>query len=488
LKKLDDILRDLKIIESTGSMDLPVQEIHFDSRKVVQDSLFVAIKGATTDGHEYIGQVIQKGAVAVLCEQLPEELPGEVSFVRINDTEEGLGIVARNFYDHPSDKLILVGVTGTNGKTTIVTLLHDLFMKLGFPSGLISTIGNKVRNESYPTLHTTPDALSIHALMREMINKGCDYCFMEVSSHALHQKRVSGLTFTGALFTNITHDHLDYHSSFKEYIRIKKSFFDGLSPDAFALINKDDRNGQLMVQNTKAEVSSYALKSMADYNCRILEQHLDGSLISLENNELWTHLVGEFNIYNLLCVYACALILAQPKDRVLQMLSQLTAISGRLESIRFPDGKTAFIDYAHTPDALKKVVQAIKKIMNHDSVLITVVGTGGNRDKAKRPLMAKIACDFSDKVILTSDNPRNENPADIIDDMYHGVEDEMNHKVLKITDRQEAIKAAILMADKNDIILVAGKGHETYQEIDGKRHHFDDREIIRKLISSKVQK
>ena len=305
MKRLDDILRDINIIEVTGPVDLQVQQIHFDSRRAVQDSLFVAIKGATTDGHEYIGQAIRKGAIAVLCEQLPEQQPEGVTFIRIIDTGEGLGIAARNFYDHPSDKLILVGVTGTNGKTTIVTLLHDLFMKLGFPSGLISTIGNKVRNESHPTRHTTPDALSIQALMREMIDKGCDYCFMEVSSHAIHQKRISGLTFTGGLFTNITHDHLDYHSSFKEYIRIKKSFFDGLSPDAFALINKDDRNGQLMVQNTEAEVSSYALKSMADYSCRILEQHMDGSLISLENKELWTHLIGEFNIYNLLCVYAC---------------------------------------------------------------------------------------------------------------------------------------------------------------------------------------
>jgi UDP-N-acetylmuramoyl-L-alanyl-D-glutamate--2,6-diaminopimelate ligase len=483
LKRLADIVKDIDIREMTGPSDPGVQQIHFDSRKVQGDSLFVAIKGTAADGHRYIGQAIQRGAVAVLCEQLPGQQPGEVTFIRIDDTREGLGIVARNFYDNPSEKLKLVGVTGTNGKTTIAALLHDLFMKLECPSGLISTIGNKIRDESYQTLHTTPDALSLHALMHEMVNRDCDYCFMEVSSHAIDQKRISGLTFTGALFTNVTHDHLDYHASFKEYIRTKKSYFDGLSPGAFALINKDDRNGQFMVQNTPAKVISYALKSMADYSCRILEQHMDGSMISLGNKELWTHLIGEFNIYNLLCVYASALILGQPGDRVLEMLSQLKAISGRLESIRFRDGKTAFVDYAHTPDALKNVLLALKKIMNRDSALITVIGAGGNRDTAKRPLMARIACEYSDRVILTSDNPRNEKPDDIIEDMMRGVEPEMNHKVLKITDREEALKAAVLLAGERDILLVAGKGHETYQEVAGRRRHFDDREVIRKLTS-----
>lgn len=481
VKLLTDLLNGIVVKEITGRVDILIKGITFDSRKVVPDTLFAAIKGLQTDGHFYIGQAISGGAIAVICQQPPANIPAGVTFIITDDTAKALGTAARNFYDSPSDKLILVGVTGTNGKTTIATLLYDLLTKLGFRSGLISTVGNRIGSDARPATHTTPDTLSIHAMIREMIDLGCDYCFMEVSSHAINQQRIAGLTFTGALFTNITRDHLDYHRSFQEYVRTKKKFFDLLPSDGFALVNNDDRNGQVMIQNCEAEVHTYALKSVADHTCRILEQHRDGTLILLENKELWTHLIGEFNIYNLLCVYAVAMILGLPKDKVLETLSELRPVKGRMETITTGKGITAIVDYAHTPDALSKVLQTLQTIRDKNAGLITVIGAGGNRDKGKRPLMAKIASDYSDKVILTSDNPRNEKPEDIINDMLEGADENMKKKTITIISREEAIKTALFMAREGDMVLVAGKGHETYQEIAGVKHHFDDREVIMKI-------
>jgi UDP-N-acetylmuramoyl-L-alanyl-D-glutamate--2,6-diaminopimelate ligase len=481
VRVLKDILKGIIVREVTGSVDIPIREITFDSRKADTDTLFVAIKGSQTDGHLYIGQAISNGARAVICQQPPPDAPAGVTMIITEDTAKALGTVARNFYDDPSGKIILVGVTGTNGKTTIATLLYDLFTKLGFRSGLISTVNNRIINDTRPATHTTPDTLSIHALIREMTDKGCDYCFMEVSSHAIHQQRIAGLTFSGALFTNITHDHLDYHKTFQEYVKAKKRFFDQLPPDGFALVNKDDRNGQVMIQNCEAKIHTYALRSMADFTCRILEQHRDGTLISIDNRELWTHLIGEFNMYNLLCVYSCALILGLPKNKVPEALSELRPVKGRMDTIITGKGVTAIVDYAHTPDALSKVLQTLQTVGNKKASLITVVGAGGNRDRSKRPLMAKIACDYSDKVILTSDNPRSENPEDIIRDMLDGADEAMKKKTVTIINREEAIKSALFMAREGDIVLVAGKGHENYQEIAGVRHHFDDKEVIARL-------
>jgi len=481
MKLLNDILNGIVIREIKGPVNIRIRGITFDSRKTGTDMLFVALKGLQTDGHNYIEQAVAGGATAVICQQPPAGIPAGVTFIMTDDTAKALGAAARNFYDDPSAKLNLVGVTGTNGKTTIATLLYELLIKLGFRSGLISTVGIRINGETRPATHTTPDSLSLHSLIREMADQGCKYCFMEVSSHAIHQQRIAGLTFTGALFTNITRDHLDYHHSFQEYVRAKKKFFDLMPSEGFAVVNNDDRNGKVMIQNCEAQIRTYALKSIADYTGRILEQHRDGTLISMENKTLWTHLVGEFNVYNLLCVYACALMLGLSRDRVMEVLSELRPVKGRMESITTDKGITAVIDYAHTPDALSKVLETLQVVKDKKAGLLTVVGAGGNRDKGKRPLMAKIACTYSDKVILTSDNPRNEKPEDIINDMLEGADEHMTKKILTVINREEAIKTALFMARAGDVVLIAGKGHENYQEIAGVRYHFDDREIIEKI-------
>jgi UDP-N-acetylmuramoyl-L-alanyl-D-glutamate--2,6-diaminopimelate ligase len=481
---LTDILHGIVTREVTGPVKKLISGIAFDSRLVGAGCLFVAMKGMQTDGHNYIEQAVTSGATAVICQQLPASIPSGITFIRTDDSAKALGIAARNFYDDPSGTLKLVGVTGTNGKTTIATLLFELAGKLGFKAGLISTAGIRIAEEVRPATHTTPDSLSLHALMKEMTDRGCQYCFMEVSSHAIHQQRIAGLTFKGALFTNITRDHLDYHSTFQEYVRTKKRFFDLMSPGGFAIVNNDDRNGKVMVQNCPADIHTYALKSVADYTLKILEQHREGTLISLENKSLWTHLVGEFNMYNLLCVYSGALMLGFPKDRVMEILSELKPVKGRMEAIVTGKGITAIVDYAHTPDALSKVLQTLQAVKDRKAELLTVVGAGGNRDRGKRPLMAKIACMYSDKVILTSDNPRNEEPEDIINDMLEGADENMKRKTITILNREEAIKTALFMARQGDVVLVAGKGHENYQEIAGVRYHFDDREIIEKITGT----
>ena len=446
-------------------------------------SLFVAVVGTTVDGHQYINQTIEKGAVAIVCEQFPEQLHDGITYVKVKDSAAALGIIAANFYDNPSNELKLVGITGTNGKTTTATLLHELFMQLGYQVGLLSTVVNKIGNEAIPSTHTTPNAVELNKLLRKMVEAGCDYCFMEVSSHAIHQHRITGVAFSGAVFTNITHDHLDYHKTFDEYIKAKKMFFDMLPENAFALVNKDDKNGMVMLQNTKAKPYTFALKSAADFTARILESGFSGMMLHIDKNEVWTKLIGGFNVYNLLSIYAVAVLLEQDKLNTLTAISNLNAVEGRFQYIKSQDNISGIVDYAHTPDALKNVLGTISEIRTNNETVITVVGCGGDRDKAKRPLMAQIACEYSNKVILTSDNPRSENPEQIINDMKAGVEPQHYKKVLSITNREEAIKTACMLAESNDIILVAGKGHEKYQEINGEKFPFDDLEILKKQFS-----
>lgn len=479
LKLLSDILYKTRLEEIIGSTNVAISSVTFDSRKVKKDSLFIATRGTASDGHHYIEVAIENGAVAVVCENLPETLNENITYVKVLDSSASLGYIACNFYDNPSEKLKLVGITGTNGKTTTVTLLFNLFRGLGYNVGLLSTVENKINTTVIPSTHTTPDALALNELLAKMVDAGCQYAFMEVSSHAIVQHRITGLKFTGAAFSNITHDHLDYHKTFEEYIKAKKMFFDNLQDDAFALTNKDDRNGLVMLQNTKAKKYSYGLKSIADFKCRVIENHLNGLLLNIDSQDVWVKLIGSFNAYNVLVVYATALLLKQDKVQVLTTLSNLNSVEGRFQYIKSKNGIVAIVDYAHTPDALKNVLETIKDIRTGNEQVITLVGCGGDRDAAKRPIMAQIACEYSNKVILTSDNPRSENPEDILNQMQAGISPAEMKKTLRISDRKEAIKTAVAFAKEGDIILIAGKGHEKYQEISGVKHPFDDFEIVK---------
>jgi len=483
MKKLRDIFYGVSLTEVIGSTDDQVGEIVFDSRKTSGNSLFVAIEGGIADGHDFIDQVIEKGCQHIVCQQLPENVRKDVGYYVVADSHAALAIIAANFYDNPSKKLTLVGITGTNGKTTTTTLLHKLFLDLGYKVGLISTVVNKINDESIPSTHTTPDPVTLNGLIARMVYEGCDYCFMEVSSHAIHQRRILGLKFALAGFTNITHEHLDYHKTFKEYIHVKKAFFDGLGKEAIAITNADDKNGAVMLQNSNARHVFYGLKSVADYKGKVLENQFSGLVLSIDSQELWTRLIGDFNAYNLLLVYAVAMELEQDQVEVLRIMSTLNSVEGRFEYVQSQEGIIAIVDYAHTPDALENVLKTIKNIRTGNETVFTIIGCGGDRDRSKRPAMAKIACEWSDKVVLTSDNPRTEDPESIIDEMMTGVEGQHFKKTLSITNRKEAIKSACSMAEKGDIILIAGKGHETYQEINGVRHDFDDLEIVKELLT-----
>lgn len=480
--RLSELLKDFEYAELRGSEDQEINSIKFDSNSVGEGDAFIACKGLNVDGHTYIPSAVAAGAKTVFCETFPDELNQKVTYIKLDDTISATGKLASKFYGFPSKKVKVVGVTGTNGKTSIATLLYKLFMQLGYKSGLISTISYNIDNEIIAASHTTPDALKLQKLLAGMAEKRCSYCFMEVSSHAIQQNRIAGIEFAGGVFTNITHDHLDYHKTFAEYIKAKKMFFDNLPSSAFALINNDDKNGKIMVQNTKAGVSAYSIGSMADYRCKILENHFNGTLLRIDGMELWTGFVGRFNASNLLAVYSVAMNLNQDKEAVLTEMSRLTPVKGRFENIRSLDGKIAIVDYAHTPDALKNVLNAISEIRTGREQVITVVGAGGDRDKTKRPEMAMEAVMASDKVILTSDNPRSEDPAGIIRDMEAGVSDEYRNKTISVENRREAIKTAVMMANPGDIILIAGKGHEDYQEVKGVRYHFDDAEEVKKCF------
>ncbi len=485
MKHLDDILAKVEVLEHTGPENPSIGTLCFDSRKVQEGSVFYALRGTQSDGHDFIGQAVQSGAVAVVCERIPREGRGYVTYIRVRDAAGALGLGASAFYGDPSEKLNVIGITGTNGKTTVATLLYHLYMAAGQQAGLISTIRNRVGDEALPASHTTPDALQINRMLFSMASKDCTHCFMEVSSHALHQKRTEGIRFAGGVFTNITHEHLDYHKNFREYINVKKSFFDHLPASAFALVNGDDKNGKVMVQNCKARVKSYGLHGIADIKGKVLESHLDGMHILLDGFDFWSRLTGKFNAYNLLAVYGCAMMCGMGKEQILTLLSEQLPVEGRFETLRSEKGITGIIDYAHTPDALKNVLTAIEKLRHGRMRIITVVGAGGNRDADKRPVMGQVAADLSQQVILTSDNPRYEKPEEIIDAMMAGIPDEKRDEVLAIPDRREAIKTAVMLARKGDIVLVAGKGHETYQEIRGERIPFDDREILQGLLAHK---
>ena len=483
MKKLSDILSDIRAIQIVGDGDRSVSKICFDSREVVKDTLFVATSGSQTDGHRFIGKAIENGATTVICEVLPETLPENVTFVVVENSAEALGKVSSAFYDHPSRQLKLVGVTGTNGKTTIATLLYMLHRKLGYATGLFSTVENKINDTTFSATHTTPDAVSINELLARMVAEGCSYCFMEVSSHAVVQHRIAGLHFAGGIFTNLTHDHLDYHGDFKNYRDAKKAFFDNLPKEAFALTNADEQNGQVMLQNTKAQKFTYALKNMADFRCRILESHFGRMLLYINTDEIWTNLTGQFNAYNIVAIYGSAICLGHDKQEVLQAISALYPVAGRFETVVSASGIFAIVDYAHTPDALENVMETINDIREHQEQLITIVGCGGDRDSAKRPKMAEIVCRLSDRAIFTSDNPRTENPEAILDDMDKGVNPTDYRKRLRISNRREAIRTAVSLAQKNDIILIAGKGHEQYQEVNGVKSRFDDKEEVRNAFS-----
>jgi UDP-N-acetylmuramoyl-L-alanyl-D-glutamate--2,6-diaminopimelate ligase len=465
-----------------GATDLAISKIEFDSRKVESNTAFVAIKGTLSDGHDYIEKAIALGANVIVCEQFPETKVQGITFVQVNDTNEALAYLSANFYDNPSEKIKLVGVTGTNGKTTIASLLYQLFKKAGYKVGLLSTVKIMVDTEEFKATHTTPDSLTLNYYLDQMVQEGCEFCFMEVSSHGIHQKRTAALEFSGGIFTNLSHDHLDYHNTFAEYRDVKKAFFDYLPKSAFAISNSDDKNGVVMLQNTKAKKITYALKSYADYKAQILENQLSGLLLKINDNEVWVKLIGSFNAYNLLAIYAVAVELGIEQFEALRLLSELESVSGRFQFIVSDSKITAIVDYAHTPDALENVLQTIENIRTKNEQLITVVGCGGDRDKTKRPVMANIASTLSDKAIFTSDNPRTENPEIIIQEMEQGVEPQNFKKTISILDRKQAIKTACQLANPNDIILIAGKGHETYQEINGVKYDFDDLQIVTELL------
>ena len=483
MKTIADILYKVHIVAVSGSTDVVVSGVQIDSRKVSHRSVFVAVKGVAADGHQFISKAIELGAVAIVCEDMPAEQKESVTYIQTSDSAEAAGVMAHNFYDQPSTKLKLVGVTGTNGKTTIATLLYKLFTCLGYECGLISTVENMINGNVIPSTHTTPDAVSLNALLKQMVDAGCEYAFMEVSSHAVHQRRIAGLEFAGALFSNITHDHLDYHKTFDEYIKAKKGFFDGLSASAFAITNIDDKRGAVMLQNTAAKKLSYSLRSMADFKGKILDNGLSGLAMTINDQEVHFRMIGEFNAYNLLAVYGAAVSLGQDKQDVLQCLSNTTGAEGRFDySISPKDKVIAIVDYAHTPDALINVLATIKKLKQGHEQVITVVGCGGDRDKTKRPVMGEVACEHSDKVIFTSDNPRTEDPMQILVDMETGLPVSAKRKYISIPDRAQAIKTAISMAQSEDIVLIAGKGHEKYQEINGVKHHFDDKEVVQEMF------
>ncbi len=479
---LKDILYKVTLESVTGNPNVPVNSIQFDSRLVGLNDVFVAVKGTQSDGHAFIKNAEDQGAIAIICEEMPSNFVNGITYVQTSDSARALAIIASNYYSTPSENLKLVGITGTNGKTTIATLLYQLFTKAGFKTGLLSTVKVVVADKEYPATHTTPDSLTINKYLSEMNEAGVEYCFMEVSSHGIHQMRTEGLHFAGGIFTNLTHDHLDYHSSFSEYRDVKKSFFDNLPKTAFALVNADDRNGQIMLQNTKAKKVTYALKSFADYRAQILENQFSGLLLKVNEQEVWVKLIGSFNAYNVLAIYAASELLGLSQIEALQYLSELTSVSGRFQYLISAKKITAIVDYAHTPDALKNVLETINDIRTKNENLITVVGCGGDRDRTKRPVMGKIAAALSSKVIFTSDNPRSENPETIIEEIEKGVEPLDYKKTLAITSRKQAIKTACQLAEENDIILIAGKGHETYQEIMGKRTDFDDYKIVQELL------
>ena len=481
MRKLQDILYGVKMLSIEGTNSQMTDHLTFDSHDAKESSVFFAIVGTVSNGHDYISQVIEAGCKTIVVSEAVETTNG-VTIIRVEDTNEALAIVAHNFYGEPSKALKLIGITGTNGKTTIATLLYQLFSNLEFQTGLISTVVNKICDREIQSTHTTPDPIQLNALLREMVDEGCSHCFMEVSSHAIHQSRIKGLHFSGGVFTNITHDHLDYHKTFKEYIHVKKAFFDQLPNSAFALTNNDDKNGMVMLQNTAARKLTYAMRSMADYKVKVLENQFSGLVLSFNHTEIWTKLIGDFNAYNLLAVYAVAQELGLEETETLTIVSQLESVDGRFQFMQSSSGITAIVDYAHTPDALYNVLNTIEKIRTRNETVFTIVGCGGDRDKTKRPEMAAIACDLSDKVILTSDNPRSEDPNTIIDDMMEGVDGVSFKKTLSIVDREQAIKTAVTMAEKNDIILIAGKGHEKYQDIKGVKHDFDDLETITELF------
>ena len=467
----------------TGQADAEVSLLCFDSRKAEQGAVFIAVRGTESDGHRFISQAIEKGALAVVCEELPAEIDPEVTYVEVEDSAKALGLMAANFFEHPSRELKLVGITGTNGKTTIATLLFQLFRELGYKAGLLSTVENHINDLIIPATHTTPDPIALNSLLREMVDSGCDYCFMEVSSHAVAQSRIEGLSFAGGVFSNLTHDHLDFHQTFSAYLKAKKQFFDALDRNAFALTNIDDKNGLVMFQNTKAHQKTYALKNIADYNARIIENHFSGLLLNIDNEEVWFKMVGAFNAYNLLAVYATALLLDQDRNKVLTTLSRLSGAEGRFDYITAPNGVIGIVDYAHTPDAVQNVLSTVQDIRKGTEQVITIIGCGGDRDKTKRPVMAQVACDWSDKVILTSDNPRSEEPEAIIRDMEAGVSPVNKRKALSITDRKEAIRTACHLAKPGDIIVLAGKGHEKYQDVKGVKYPFDDKKILKEFLN-----
>ena len=480
--KLNELLSKVKSADITGDADVDIMGVDIDSRRVKPGHLFVAVRGTQVDGHSFIPKAIEQGAVAVLCEDMPEERREGVTYVKVSSTEAAVGPVATMFYGDPSTKLKLVGVTGTNGKTTIATLLYNMFRKFGHRCGLLSTVCNYIEDEAIPADHTTPDPIELNRLLACMVEAGCEYAFMECSSHAIAQQRIGGLKFAGGLFTNLTRDHLDYHKTFENYRDAKKAFFDSLPKTAFAITNADDKNGMVMVQNTKATVKTYSTRSLADFKAKIIECHFEGMYLDIDGREVGVQFIGKFNVSNLLAVYGAAVMLGKAPEDILLIMSTLKSVSGRLEPIRSKDGITAIVDYAHTPDALENVLNAIHEVLDGKGKVITVCGAGGNRDKGKRPLMAQEAVKQSDRVIITSDNPRFEEPQDIINDMLAGLNAQQMRQVISIADRREAIRTAAMMAEKGDVILIAGKGHEDYQEIKGVKHHFDDREEVRKIF------
>ena len=483
--KLSDLLKNIVTISITGDAECDIKGVNIDSRKVADGHLFIAMRGTQVDGHKFIPKAEELGAAAILCEQLPEEKKQGVTYVQVADTEDVVGQVATTFYGNPTSKLKLVGVTGTNGKTTIATLLYNMFRKMGHKCGLLSTVCNYVEGEAYPTDHTTPDPIELNELLGKMADAGCEYAFMECSSHAIAQKRIGGLIFAGGIFTNLTRDHLDYHKTLENYRDAKKKFFDDMPKSAFAITNADDKNGMVMVQNTKATVKTYSIRTMADFHAKIIECHFEGMYLEVNGKEVGVQFIGKFNVSNLLAVYGAAVMLGKIPEDVLVTLSTLKSVAGRLEPIRSEEGVTALVDYAHTPDALENVLNAIHEVMEgKKGKIITVCGAGGNRDKGKRPLMAQEAVKQSDRVIITSDNPRFEEPQDIINDMLAGLNAQQMKSVISIVDRREAIKTAVMMAEKGDVILIAGKGHEDYQDVKGTKHHFDDREEVRKAFGN----
>ena len=482
--KLNELLKNVEVLNILGDAEVEITGVNIDSRQVGNGHLFVAIPGTQTDGHKFIPKAIEQGAAAILCEYFPNRREPGITYIAVESTEDCVGEVATQFYGDPSKKIKLIGVTGTNGKTTIATLLYNMFRKFGHKCGLLSTVCNYIEDQAMPTNHTTPDPIELNMLLAQMVDAGCEYAFMECSSHAIAQKRIGGLNFAGGIFTNLTRDHLDYHGTFENYRNAKKAFFDGLGKEAFAITNIDDKNGTFMVQNCNAQVKTYSIQTMADFKAKIIECHFEGMYIEINGKEVGVQFIGKFNVSNLLAVYGAAVMLGKNPDDILVILSTLKSVNGRLDPVRSPEGYTAIVDYAHTPDALENVLNAIHEVLDGKGKVITVCGAGGNRDKGKRPLMAQEAVKQSDKVIITSDNPRFEEPQDIIDDMLAGLDSKQMKKVISIVDRREAIRTACMMAQKDDVVLIAGKGHEDYQEIQGIKHHFDDKEVVKEIFNS----